>query len=60
MTIAQPPSARPHLLKAMEAGLPPSLIDAWFGVVAPVKTDRTSLDGIDGETRKVLVLPDGQ
>jgi hypothetical protein len=36
------------------------LIEARFGEVAPVKVDRTALDRIDSETRKVLVLPDVQ
>jgi hypothetical protein len=36
------------------------LIEACFGVVAPVQIDRTALDRINGETRKVLVLPDVQ
>jgi len=58
VTSAQRSSALPQSPTAVEAGLPGFVIEEWYGIIAPAKTDKAHIDRMNDEVRKVLVLPD--
>jgi len=60
VTSSQRSSALPRLPTAIEAGLPGFVIEEWYGIVAPVKTDKTHIDRMNEEVRKVLALSDNK
>ena len=60
VTSSQRSSALPRLPTAIEAGLSGFVIEEWYGIVTPVKTDKTHIDRMNEEVRKVLALSDNK
>ena len=58
VTSAQRAGTLPNVPTAVEAGLPGFVIEEWYGIVAPVKTDKAHTERINDEVRKVLAQPD--
>ncbi len=58
VTSAQRSSALPDVPTAVESGLPGFVIEEWYGIIAPAKTDKAHTDRMNEEVRKVLALPD--
>jgi tripartite-type tricarboxylate transporter receptor subunit TctC len=55
---AQRTEAMPELPTIAESGYPDFATDVWFGVVAPAKTPKATIDQLIGWFREALAVPD--
>ena len=57
-TTLQRPEVTPDLPTLAESGFPEFNATAWFGLMAPAGTPPAIIDKLQGETAKILALPD--
>jgi tripartite-type tricarboxylate transporter receptor subunit TctC len=58
VTSAQRSAAAPDIPTAVESGLPGFVVEEWYGIVAPARTEKVHVDRINEEVRKVLAQAD--
>jgi tripartite-type tricarboxylate transporter receptor subunit TctC len=58
VTSAQRSAAAPDVPTAVESGLPGFVVEEWYGIVAPARTEKVHVDRINEEVRKVLAQAD--
>jgi tripartite-type tricarboxylate transporter receptor subunit TctC len=58
VTSAQRSAAAPDIPTAVESGLPGFVVEEWYGIVAPAKTEKVHIDRINDEVRKLLTQTD--
>lgn len=58
VTSAKRVKTHPDLPTVAESGVPGFQLDAWYGVVAPAKTPKATIDKINGEVVRALQRPE--